>query len=91
MPSPKNLKDGVYTAMSERDLRMGGMQQSTAMEYGSRKASSDVLKPRNIYIYILYIYMAISWNFIYTVYMYIKFQLIAQAPKENPCINGTYH
>ena len=33
------------------------MEQSMAMEYESRKASSDVLKPRNIYIYIyIYIY-----------------------------------
>jgi hypothetical protein len=28
------------------------MEQSRAMEYESRKASSDVLKPRNVYIYI---------------------------------------
>jgi len=28
------------------------MEQSKEMEYGSRKASPDVLKPRNIYIYI---------------------------------------
>ena len=34
----------------------GRMEQSKAMEYESRKASSDVLKPRNIYIYI-YIYL----------------------------------
>ena len=27
------------------------MEQWKAMEYKSRKASSDVLKPRNIYIY----------------------------------------
>ena len=27
------------------------MEQSKAMEYESQKASSDVLKPRNIYIY----------------------------------------
>jgi len=27
------------------------MEQSKAMEYESRKASSDVLKPRNVYIY----------------------------------------
>jgi hypothetical protein len=31
------------------------MEQSKAMEYESRKASSDVLKPRNICMYI-YIY-----------------------------------
>jgi hypothetical protein len=30
------------------------MEQSKAMEYESRKASSDVLKPRNIYIYIYF-------------------------------------
>jgi len=29
------------------------MEQPKAMQYGSRKASSDVLKPRNIYIIIL--------------------------------------
>ena len=34
------------------------MEQSKAMEYESRKASSDVLKPRNIYIYI-YIYKCV--------------------------------
>ena len=40
------------------------MEQLKAMvEYGSRKASPDVLKPRNIYIYI---YTIIIWNrFIY--------------------------
>jgi hypothetical protein len=37
--------------MSERDLN-GRMEQSKAMEYGSRKASPDVLKPRNTYIHI---------------------------------------
>jgi hypothetical protein len=31
------------------------MEQSQAMEYGSQKASSNVLKPRNIYIYICYV------------------------------------
>ena len=33
------------------------MEQSNAMEYESRKASSDVLKQRYIYIYIIYIYI----------------------------------
>jgi len=28
------------------------MEQSKAMEYGSRKASSEVLKPRNVYIHV---------------------------------------
>jgi len=31
------------------------MEQSNAMEYESRKASSDVLKQRNIYVRDLYI------------------------------------
>ena len=42
----RTWKDGIYTAMNERDLRMG---ESKTMEYESRKASSDVLNPRNIY------------------------------------------
>ena len=34
------------------------MEQSNAMEYGSRKALPDGLSPRNIYIYIyIYIYI----------------------------------
>jgi len=37
------------------------MEQSKAMEYESRKASSDVLKPSNIYIYI-YIYSRLGEN-----------------------------
>jgi len=45
----RTWKDGIYTAMIERDLRMGEWNnQLKAMEYESRKASSDVLKPRNI-------------------------------------------
>ena len=43
----RTWKDGIYTAMNGRDLRMGEWKQSKAMEYESRKASSDVLKPRN--------------------------------------------
>jgi len=42
----RTWKDGIYTAMN------GRMEQPTAMEYGSRKASSIVLKLHNIYIYI---------------------------------------
>jgi len=39
------------------------MEQSKAMEYESRKASSDVLKQRNIYIYIyIYIYILQTEN-----------------------------
>ena len=39
----------------------GRMEQSKAMEYEGRKASSDVLKPRKIYIHIyIYIYIYIE-------------------------------
>ena len=47
------------------------MEQSKAMEYGSRKASSDVLKPRNIHIY-TYIYIYI---YIY-IYVYIYHNIV---------------
>ena len=59
------VRDGIYTAMGERrdiysdgweKCKNGRMELSKAMEYGSQKASPDVLKPRNIYIYI-YIYI----------------------------------
>jgi len=51
------------------------MEQSKAMEYGSRKASSDVLKPRNIYIYIyiyiyIFIYLFINCNWDVTRWQY---------------------
>jgi hypothetical protein len=36
-------KDGIYTAVSDR-YRNGRMEQPRAMEYGSRKASPNVLK-----------------------------------------------
>jgi hypothetical protein len=38
------------------------MEQSKAMEYESRKASSDILKPRSMYIYILLEYQITSLN-----------------------------
>jgi len=60
-----NLKEGKNEAVPGKPGKMeyiyshewkwsknGRMEQSKAMEYESRKASSDVLKPRNIYIYI---------------------------------------
>ena len=57
----RTWKDGIYTAMSERDLRMGEWNNRRQWNTNeSRKASSDVLKPRNIYIYIyIYIYMCV--------------------------------
>jgi len=42
----RTWKAGIYTAMSERGLRM---EQPMAMEHGSRKALPDVLKS-HIYI-----------------------------------------
>jgi hypothetical protein len=43
----------------------GRMEQSQAMEYGSRKALSDVINPRNIYIALI--------NFdIYNIDRYLK-------------------
>ena len=59
-----NLKEGKNEAVPGEPGKMeytyshewkksknGRMEQSKEMEYESRKASSDVLKPRNIYIY----------------------------------------
>jgi len=49
----RTWKDGIYTAMRTKNWRM---EQPKAMEYGSWKASPDVLKP-HIYICIyIYIY-----------------------------------
>ena len=55
-PSPENLERWNIYSHEWKRPKNGGMEQSKAMEYESRKASSDVLKPRNIYIYI-YIYL----------------------------------
>jgi len=46
----RTWKDGIYTGMSERGLRIGDWN-NRRLEYGSRKASTYVLKPRK-YIYI---------------------------------------
>jgi hypothetical protein len=51
-PSPKNLKRwNIWNIYSDewKKSKNGQMEQWKAMEYESRKASSDVLKPRNIY------------------------------------------
>jgi len=55
-PSPENLKRWNIYSHEWKRAKNGRMEQSKAMEYESRKASSDVLKPRYIYIYI-YIYI----------------------------------
>jgi hypothetical protein len=53
-PSPENLERwNIYSHECKRS-KNGRMEQSKAMEYESRKASSDALKPRNIYIYIIF-------------------------------------
>ena len=44
------MRYGIYRAMGIRRAKNGRKEQSKAMEYGSRKASSNVPKPRNIYI-----------------------------------------
>ena len=40
--SRRTWKDGIYTAMSEKRSKNGRMDQTKAIEYGSRKVSSDV-------------------------------------------------
>jgi hypothetical protein len=55
--SPENLETwNIYSHEWKRSTN-GRMEQSKAMEYESRKASSDALKPRNIYRF--------SGNFMY--------------------------
>jgi hypothetical protein len=58
-PSPKNLERGDIQSHEEKRPKNGRMEQQKAMEYGSRKASSDVVNPRNIYTY-MYIYNCIN-------------------------------
>jgi hypothetical protein len=48
-----------WTAMYEKISKNGPMKQLKAMEYGSRKASSDVLKPHNIYMYKLLLHISL--------------------------------
>ena len=52
-------KDGIYAAVSERGLRMSEWNNRKATEYGSCKASPDVLKP-HIYIN-FYIFWVANW------------------------------
>jgi hypothetical protein len=59
-PSPENLERWNIYSHEYKRSKNGRMEQSKKMEYKSRKASSDVLKPRNIYIYIyIYIYVCV--------------------------------
>jgi hypothetical protein len=60
-PSPKNLERWDIYSNERKRSEIGRMEQPKAMEYGSRKASPDVLKPHThthththtyIYIYI---------------------------------------
>jgi hypothetical protein len=50
--SPKNLERWDINSHEWKRSQNGRMEQSKTMEYGSRKASPDVLKPCNLYIYI---------------------------------------
>jgi hypothetical protein len=52
--SPKNLQIWDLYSHERKRSKNGRMEQSKAIEYGSRKASPHVLKPRNIYIYIIF-------------------------------------
>ena len=63
------------------------MEQSKAMEYESRKASSDVLKPRNIYIYIC-MYMCVCLCIYVCIYLFIYFQRNLNNSAE-PCLEDT--
>ena len=47
-PFPKNLERWNIYSHEWKRSKNARMEQSKAMEYESRKASSDVLKPRNI-------------------------------------------
>jgi hypothetical protein len=48
-PSPENLERwNIYSSEWKRS-KNGRMEQSKAIEYESRKASSDILKPHNTY------------------------------------------
>jgi hypothetical protein len=47
-PSPENLESWNIYSDEWKRYKNGRMEQSKAMEYESLKASSDVLKPRNI-------------------------------------------
>ena len=51
-PSAENLERWNIYSYEWKRSKNGRMEQSKAMGYESRKASSDVFKPRNIYIYI---------------------------------------
>jgi hypothetical protein len=62
--SLKNLERGDIHSHEWKRPKNGRMEQQKAMEYGSRKASSDVVNPRNIiyiYIHILFDYK-IGWT-----------------------------
>jgi hypothetical protein len=47
-PSPENLERWNIYSHERNRSKNGRMEQPKAMEYESRKASSDVVKPRNV-------------------------------------------
>jgi hypothetical protein len=53
-PSLKNLERGDIHSCEGKRPKNGRMEQQKAVEYGSRKASSVIVNPRNIYIYMFY-------------------------------------
>jgi hypothetical protein len=52
---PENQERWKIYSHDWKRSKNGRMEQSKAMEYESRKASSDILTPRNIYVKDLYI------------------------------------
>jgi hypothetical protein len=59
-PSLENVERWNIYSHEWKRSKNGRMEQSKAVEYESRKASSDVLKPRYIYIYIFSSYRAVN-------------------------------
>jgi len=60
-PSLENLERWNIYSHEWKRSKNGRMEQWETMEYESREASSDVLKPSNIYIYTyIYIYVCVG-------------------------------
>ena len=62
--APENLERWIIYSHEWKISKNGRMEQSKAMEYESRKASSEVLKPRYLYVCVcvcvcVYIYIYI--------------------------------
>jgi len=67
-PSPENMERWNIYSHEWKRSKNGRMEQSKAMEYESRKASSDVLKPRYIYIYRVF-NLKVDCIFLWVIYL----------------------